>query len=305
MKQLINDFRDYQVNLGKSERTIVSYVEEVELFTKEFIGEADKLELIEQVEFAKQWLEQMNTRYSAGTINKKKNAISVFGKYLVLEGIIKDNAFAKIDKVKNNNKKIEVYSNDEIHAIFEYIDNKIKNNDFKRKIDRDVYITNKCAIKIMYKSALRLMEVVSIEMNDFNLEEGNKFYIHGKGGKGKVTRFNSFNKEERALVEEYLNIRNNIKIKEGNEKYLFISPISKSKITEASLRKFLNKILDELNIETSAPCHNLRHLRATELIAKDVPVKKVSQYLGHSSERITEQIYIHQDESVMNELSEL
>lgn len=305
MKQLINDFRDYQVNLGKSERTIVSYVEEVELFTKEFIGEADKLELIEQVEFAKQWLEQMNTRYSAGTINKKKNAISVFGKYLVLEGIIKDNAFAKIDKVRNNNKKIEVYSNDEIHAIFEYIDNKIKNNDFKRKIDRDVYITNKCAIKIMYKSALRLMEVVSIEMNDFNLEEGNKFYIHGKGGKGKVTRFNSFNKEERALVEEYLNIRNNIKIKEGNEKYLFISPISKSKITEASLRKFLNKILDELNIETSAPCHNLRHLRATELIAKDVPVKKVSQYLGHSSERITEQIYIHQDESVMNELSEL
>ena len=106
-------------------------------------------------------------------------------------------------------------------------------------------------------------------------------------------------------INKCLEIRSNINIKEGNEKYFFISPISKTKITEDSLRKFLRNILKELEIESSSVLHNLRHYRATELISKGQNVKNVSLFLGHANVKTTERYYIHQDEEMMEELSEI
>ena len=194
---------------------------------------------------------------------------------------------------------------DELKIIFEYMDKKIKEDNFQRKIDKQVWMLNRLMVKITYDNALRISEVVGIKMEDINLEEGNKFYIRGKGHNGNISRFNVFKKDTVELLKEYLDLRNKIKIKNGNEEYLFISPLSKSKITDNSLRKFFKKILDELNIDYNSPMHDIRHTKATELIAKDVEVKKVSMYLGHTSERITEKYYIHQTDKVMEELSEL
>ena len=306
LTNLLENFKNYEVKLNKSTKTIEGYLKEARYFMNDYnINSVEDLKIMESKEFWSQWLEDMTSKYQAGTVNKKKTALSVFSKFLIFEEIIEVNKVQQIESLKNDNKKIEVYTDEEIEKIFNYMENKIKANKFQRKIDKEVYFMNMVAIKLLYKNALRVCEVVSIEMKDFNLDEGNKFYIHGKGGHGKVTRFNSFSKDMIESINECLEIRNKIKIKEGNEQYFLISPISKSKLTEDSIRKFLRNILKELEIESSSVCHNLRHYRATELISKGQNVKNVSLFLGHANVKTTEHYYIHQNEEVMEELSEI
>ena len=306
MKDIINNFRCYEEKLNKSKKSIDAYVKEVELFIKNYnINSIEDLKVLEDTDFLTNiWLNDMIKQYSVATVNKKKASLSVFSSYLLLQDIIKENKIKQIENLKNDNHKIDVYTDEDIQRIFDYMKNKIDENRFQRHIDKTVYFTNMVAIKLMSSCALRVDELCSIQINDLNTET-RKVEIRGKGGKGEITRFNKLNKETTELVKQYLELRNEIKIKEGNEQYLFISAISKSKITTSSIRKFIKKILDELNIETLSPCHSFRHQKATELIAKGANVKAVSLYLGHSSEKVTEQYYIHSDEKVIDDLCEL
>ena len=305
MKNIINNFREYQIELNQAELTIKTYCEYIENFVNEYDVTVENLEKISNSDFVKQWLKnELDKGLAPATVNKKKNTLSTFSKYLVLEGMISENKFKQLSNVKNDKKEIDIYTSEDTEKIFNYINNKYEEGNFQRKIDSKVYFTNYVAIKLMSSCALRVDELCSIQMSDLNMTT-NKLQVRGKGGHGNVTRFSKLNKEMAELVKKYLEIRNEIKIKDGNEEYLFISAISKSKITDASIRKFIKKALEELNIETSSPCHAFRHHRASELISKGASVKSVSLYLGHSSEKVTEKYYIHQDEDVMDELSEL
>ena len=305
MKDIINGFREWNKKMNKAEKTIKMYNDYITNFVDEYQITVENVNQLSDKEFAKRFIDdELAKGLKPGTINKHKNIISTFSNYLVFEDIIESNKFKEMSNIKNDKKEIDIYTADETARIYDYMDNKIKENNFQRHIDKDVYFTNYVAIKLMNSCALRIDELCSIQMNDLNMET-RRLNIRGKGGHHKVTRFNKLNKEVFELVNKYLEIRNTINIKNGNEQYLFVSAISKAKITDASIRKFIKKILDELNIVTSSPCHAFRHQRATELISKGADVKAVSLFLGHSSEKVTEQYYIHQDEEVMEDLCEL
>ena len=301
IEELLIGFIEYNKKLNKSDNTIKTYKKEVKIYLDKYnIYDLDNMEFLNNI-----WLNEMLEKYQPSSINKKKNVLSVFSNYLVMKGIIKENKIKSISNVKNDIKKIEVYSEDELKKIFDYMDTKIKENKFHRNIDKQVWILNRLIVKIIYDNALRISEAANIQIDDINLEEGNKFYIRGKGYNGNISRFNIFKDETIELLKEYLRIRDKIEFKSSDEKYFFISPLSKSKITDNSLRKFFKNILDELNIDYNSPIHDIRHTRATELIAKDIEVKKVSMYLGHANEKITEKYYIHQVDKVMEELSRM
>ena len=305
MKDIINGFREWNMKMNKAEKTIKMYNDYIVNFVDEYQITIENINQLEDKEFAKRFIDdELAKGLKPGSINKHKNILSTFSNFLVFQDLIETNKFKEISNIKNDKKEIDIYTTDETERIYNYMDNKIKENNFQRHIDKDVYFTNYVAIKLMNSCALRIDELCSIQMNDLNMET-RRLNIRGKGGHGKVTRFNKLNKETFELVNKYLEIRNEINIKNGNEQYLFISAISKAKITDASIRKFIKKILDELDIVTSSPCHAFRHQRATELIAKGADVKAVSLFLGHSSEKVTEQYYIHQDEEVMEDLCEL
>jgi integrase/recombinase XerD len=306
MLNVIKGFKQYNTNLKKSQNTIDNYMIELNAFLKDFnINSIEDLEQLQEKEFINNWLIEMNNKgYASKTINKKKNVLSIFSSYLILENIIEENKFKQLSNINDNNNKIDIYTNEEIEKIYSYMEEKIKEDKFQRKIDKDVYKTNLVAIKLMAACALRVNELSKIRLSDIDLESG-KILIRGKGHKGEVSRFNKVNKEVLKSINEYLEIRSKINIKEEAQEYLFISPISKNNITNESIRNFIKKINKELGITTSSPCHAFRHNKATELIAKGADVKKVSLYLGHTSQNTTEKYYIHQDIDTIEELSEL
>lgn len=69
-----------------------------------------------------------------------------------------------------------------------------------------------------------------------------------------------------------------------------------------SVKKALQRLSAKTGIEFSA--HVLRHTCGTWMAQNDVPMQKISQYLGHSSTAITEKVYARYSPSYMRDASE-
>lgn len=304
MKNIINGFKEYNEKLNKSEKTIKTYVEYIEKFVKEYDVTVENIEMLSDSNFAKHFLDdELAKDLSPATINRHKNTISVFANYLILEDIIKVNKFKELASVKNDHKKVDVYTDEQLEKMLDYLNNRINENNFQRKVDLKVWKMQRCIIHLLMTSGMRISEVIKMRINDFDLSKGNVYAIRGKGFNGNISRKNAFNKDVVKELKEYLEIRKEIKIVEGDEDFLFISPLNKKHITEETVRVFVKRMFKQLGIEGNL--HEYRHTKATDLINKGVSVKKVSLYLGHSSEKVTESFYIKGNDDTMEELANL
>lgn len=83
------------------------------------------------------------------------------------------------------------------------------------------------------------------------------------------------------LLKKYMKDRNN---------YIFTN--SKTPKDPRSVEKYFNSLLKRLNIR-HVKFHALRHTFATRLREQKVDIKVVSELLGHSDWKITQDIYVH------------
>ena len=249
-----------------------------------------------------EWLDRMTNKYAPQTVNKKQICLSAFSNYLVLKNIIPTNEIKKINKVKNDIKKIDIYTDEEINTIFNYLENKIKEDKFKRKVDREVFKMQRCIIKLLYTSGMRISEVVKMRLVDIDIENTNSFNIRGKGYNDKVSRKNSFNNKVAEELKEYLEIRKTINIKEGDE-FLFISPLNKKHINEQTVRMFVRRMFEELGIKGTL--HEFRHTKGSMLVEKGVDIEKVALFLGHANSDTTKRFYVKSTDKEMEELANL
>lgn len=304
MMNIVNSFIDYQGKLNKSKRTLDSYKDECRLFVERYVQKHEDFKKLENTDFLiNTWLVDMMKQYAPQTVNKKKIALSTFSNYLVMQNIISENKIKQVEKVENDVKKIDIYTDEEEEKMLSYLENKIKENKFQRKIDREVFIMQRCIIHLLMTSAMRISEVIKMKIEDINLDETNTFSIRGKGYNNKVSRKNSFNETVAKELREYLEIRRRIQIAEGDEEFLFVSPLSKKHITEKSVRKFVKKMQDDLGIVGTI--HEFRHTKCSKLIEKGVDVEKVALYAGHANSNTTKRYYIKSTESELEEMANL
>ena len=301
MRNLLEKFRNYEEKLNKSDKTIKVYVKEVNYFLDKYnLNSIESLKIMEEKDFWSKWLEDMTNEYQPNTIVKKKTALSVFSDFLIFQDIISTNKVKQLQNVKNDNKKIEVYSTNDKERILNLLNEKCSRNT-QRKIDQKVNVMYKAIFHIFFNLALRNEEVTNIRIDDINWETGS-MYVRCKGHKGEISHKSKMNKETLSIVKEWLEVRNNII---SNEDYLFISPLSKKQISTDAIRKQMRLLQQELNIEGDLMIHSIRHTRISELVAKGADIKKVSMFAHHSNQKTTELFYCHSTEEMLEELSEI
>ena len=301
LTNLLEKFKNYEEKLNKSDKTIKVYVKEVNYFLDKYnLNSIESLKIMEEKDFWSKWLEDMTNEYQPNTIVKKKTALSVFSDFLIFQDIISVNKVKQLQNVKNDNKKIEVYSTNDKERILNLLNEKCSRNT-QRKIDQKVNIMYKAIFHIFFNLALRNEEVTNIRIDDINWETGS-MYVRCKGHKGEISHKSKMNKETLLIVKEWLEVRNNII---SNEDYLFISPLSKKQISTDAIRKQMRLLQQELNIEGDLMIHSIRHTRISELVAKGADVKKVSMFAHHSNQKTTELFYCHSTEEMLEELSEI
>ncbi|KYC54329.1 MAG: putative tyrosine recombinase XerC-like protein [Candidatus Methanofastidiosum methylothiophilum] len=141
-------------------------------------------------------------------------------------------------------------------------------------------LRDKCIIRILYSTGLRVSELVKLNKNDIKTES-----IHVVSGKGSKDRIVFVDSKTREMIEEYLSQR-----KDNNEA-LFISTHDE-RISPRTIQWTIKKYAKECGIDKKVTPHVLRHSFATHMLEGDADIVVIKELLGHSNLSTT-QIYTH------------
>lgn len=134
-------------------------------------------------------------------------------------------------------------------------------------------------ISLAYGAGLRVSEVVSLKVQDLDLEE---LTVHIKQAKGQKDRISIM---PESLIDS---LKNLVAGKAGND-FVFASERG-GKLTTRTAQKVFENSLTDSGVKKDASFHSLRHSFATHLLENGTDVRYVQELLGHSNIRTT-QIY--------------
>ena len=275
--QIIDAIDNYsqflKVERGLSPQTITSYLEDIKCFFSYFPDVDDTSELMGEQLLDFRVLELSNGR-SVATVLRRLSCLKGFYYFLKKEGIISIE-IPEIEKIKKEERLPNCISIEEVEALLNIPD-----------MTKDDGIRDRAMLETMYASGLRVSELLLLEKNKINFENG-IISLEGKGAKERKVPLGDFAKE---YVEKYIN---EVRIKNPGRrsKYLFLSKYGEP-LSRVYFFKQIKKYAALAGIETPISPHTLRHCFATHLLENGATLKAVQEMLGHTNIATT-QIYTH------------
>ncbi|MFV0254815.1 MAG: site-specific tyrosine recombinase/integron integrase [Erysipelotrichaceae bacterium] len=149
----------------------------------------------------------------------------------------------------------------------------------------DIGLRNKCMLELMYACGLRVSELVSLKVEDINIEE--RFIrVIGKGDKERIVPF--YPLVAKMLSKYLIEVRNNW---QNNNMELFIKANGKP-LTTRYVQMYVRDLALKANIAFNVHPHMFRHSFATHLLDNGADLRVVQELLGHEYLSTT-QIYTH------------
>ena len=153
---------------------------------------------------------------------------------------------------------------------------------------------DKAMLEFAYATGMRVTEIISLNVEDINLETG---YATCRNGKKERT-VPIGNMSLKALKDYILNARETM-IKDENEKALFVN-VNGQRLTRQGFWKIIKYYKEQAHIDKDITPHVLRHSFATHLLQNGADLKSIQTMLGHS-DILSTQVYMQfQDESLKN-----
>jgi len=137
-------------------------------------------------------------------------------------------------------------------------------------------IRDKAMLEFAYATGMRVSEIVSLNIEDVNLEEG---YVTCKHG-SKERNIPLGNLALKALTE-YVEEARDILVKTEGEEALFVN-INGSRLTRQGFWKIIKFYKEQAHITKEITPHVLRHSFATHLLQNGADLKAIQTMLGHS-----------------------
>jgi len=146
---------------------------------------------------------------------------------------------------------------------------------------------NRAIIEVLFSCGLRVSELVSLQLSQVHLDE-RYLRIMGKGSKERLVPIS-----DRAVAElqDWFYDRNQLKIKPGEEGYVFLNRRG-SHLTRTMILIMLKQAALNAGIKKTISPHTLRHSFATALLEGGADLRVIQLLLGHESIATTE-IYTH------------
>ena len=141
-------------------------------------------------------------------------------------------------------------------------------------------LRDKVIVLLLYSTGLRVSELVSLKLDDIDLER-RTIRVRGKGGKERVVFFpESLSK----LLHEY------IQSLDGRSDFLF--PSRNGHIHYTTVERIVRRAAERAGVRKKVTPHVLRHSFATQSLAMGLDIREIQELLGHSSLSTT-QVYAH------------
>jgi integrase/recombinase XerC len=156
---------------------------------------------------------------------------------------------------------------------------------------------DKAMLEVLYSSGIRVSELVELEMQDLDLQEG-VLRVKGKGRKDRLTPIGS---QAIKAVQRYFELRGqDTRSQQSTHATRVFLNKHGEPLSTRSVRRKLDKYLVQAGLDPGISPHTLRHSFATHLLNNGADLRSVQELLGHQSLSTT-QIYTHLTTSRMKE----
>ena len=150
-------------------------------------------------------------------------------------------------------------------------------------------IRNRALLTLLYRSGLRISEVLAIRPSDVNLGSHSIRLLDSKSGQPQTRGFHP--SAEDALAR-WVDTRRSLGIRGRLFCTLEAAPLSADYV-----RGVMRRLAAKAGIDKRVHPHGLRHTFAVELEAAGTPVTTISKLLGHSSVAVTARYLDHMTNS--------
>ena len=285
-KHYIKDFVAYlKIEKGLSENSIEAYLNDVlklENYSRQNGKEISDLGYNDLKNFVS---ELYDLGLSARSQARIITGIKQFYLFLILENILQNDPSELLEMPKIGRKLPEVLSVEEIDQLIYAID-----------LSKPEGHRNKAILETLYSCGLRVSELVNLRFEDLFFTDG-FLRITGKGNKQRLVPVSQTVEKEINIYVE--NIRTQLKIKTGNESYVFLNRRG-AKLTRNMIFTIIKDLSTSINLQKNISPHTFRHSFATHLLEGGANLRAIQEMLGHESITTTE-IYTHLDQSFLKE----
>ncbi|HEX9306287.1 MAG TPA: site-specific tyrosine recombinase XerD [Anaeromyxobacter sp.] len=155
---------------------------------------------------------------------------------------------------------------------------------------------DRAMLELLYATGLRVSELVSLELNDLNLET-RVLVARGKGSKERLVPVGA---PAADAVRAYLFSARDALLRGRRSKDLFVTPRG-GRMTRQGFAKIVARHARAAGIRRPISPHKLRHSFATHLLEGGADLRAVQAMLGHADVSTT-QIYTHVDRTHVRRL---
>jgi len=286
---LITQFKHYlKLERALAENSIVAYVRDIvklQQFSESSLKPIEPLDVSHA--HITSFIELLNelgmSAYSQARII---SGIKAFYKYLLYEGVIKTDPIHLIEAPRLGRKLPDTLDLHEIDKLFASIDH-----------SKSEGTRNRAILETLYSCGLRVSELITLRLSNLYFEAG---YIRVIG-KGDKERLVPIGREAIKYITIYKEeIRNHMKIKNGNEDYVFLNRRG-AKLTRVMIFTIIKNLAKVAGVSKNISPHTFRHSFATHLIEGGADLRAVQEMLGHESITTTE-IYTHLDRAYLQQI---
>jgi integrase/recombinase XerC len=148
---------------------------------------------------------------------------------------------------------------------------------------------DRALLEMLYATGLRVSELVSLRLEDVDLSARQVRTV----GKGRKERVVPFGQPAAAALRAWLKARATLAPAARDAEIVFLNARA-GRLTDRSVRRVLDRAVQEAAVPRHASPHALRHSFATHLLAAGADLRSIQELLGHASLSTTQR-YTHLD----------
>lgn len=284
MEKQVKLFLDFLKDDKKlSDNTLQSYRRDIEQYEK-YVSD-NKINYLKVTEETileyMEYLREENKKES--TISRSLASIRSFYQYLIRVKKIKKDPTMTIESPKISKRTPNILTSKEVELLLD------QPKDVDLKGTRD-----KAMLEFAYATGMRVTEIISLNIDDVNLEEG---YVTCKtGNKQRTIPLGTMSLN---ALKEYVDDARDVLIKNDDEKALFVN-VNGGRLTRQGFWKIIKYYKEQAHITKDITPHVLRHSFATHLLQNGADLKAIQTMLGHSDISSTQVYMQFQDEGLKN-----
>jgi len=291
MLQEVNNFLNTLISEGGAHNnTISSYKYDINQFKhflikkKKTFTEIKKIDILNFLEYLK--LEKKKNK----TIARKIYALRSFYKFLLSEKLISQNPMEKIETPRSEDTLPITLSTKQITKILDTV---------SQNIDNYKDLRSYLIIELLYATGVRVSELISIKLNNIDLNKSTILIDPPLKGKSRIERIVFFGSQTKFVLEKYLEYRKIEFSKTDDSPWLFPSNGIEGYLTRRRVLQILQELANKVKIDKeSMHPHAFRHAFGNHLLTSGADIRVVQKLLGHSSITTTQKYTAHRDKLI-------